>query len=112
MGGNRRQGEHEGVEPDGDRRDDQRPRKGDNASQGRSAVAPAAALSVTSAHAIESGEVLKGMTKEQVLLARGYPPAHQTPSTDEDRWKFWSSRFVTEEIFFSNGRVVAGRDTK
>jgi hypothetical protein len=62
------------------------------------------------AAAIEAGEMRKGMTKEQVLLARGYPPAHETPSTDDDRWKYWSSRFVTQTIGFTNGRLTEGRD--
>jgi hypothetical protein len=60
--------------------------------------------------AIESGAMRKGMTKEQVLMTRGYPPAHETPSTDDDRWKFWSSRFVTQTIAFTNGRLTEGRD--
>ncbi|HEY9155408.1 MAG TPA: hypothetical protein VIM69_09770 [Opitutaceae bacterium] len=60
--------------------------------------------------AIETGEMRKGMTKEQVILARGYPPAHETPSTDDDRWKYWSSRFVTQTITFTNGRLTEGRD--
>lgn len=59
--------------------------------------------------AISSGEMRLGMTKEQVLMARGYPPAHQTPSIDGDRWVYWSSRFVQQTILFANGRLVEGR---
>jgi hypothetical protein len=49
------------------------------------------------------------MTKEQVLMARGYPPAHETPSLDLDTWKYWSSRFVTQTIAFERGILAAGR---
>lgn len=59
--------------------------------------------------AIRTGEMRKGMTKEQVLMARGYPPAHETPSIDGDRWVYWSSRFIKVTIVFANGRLVEGR---
>lgn len=61
------------------------------------------------ASAVRSGEMRKGMTKEIVLMARGYPPAHETPSIDNDRWVYWSSRFVKQTIVFSDGRLSEGR---
>jgi len=61
------------------------------------------------ASAVRSGEMRKGMTKELVLMARGYPPAHETPSLDGDRWVYWSSRFVKQTIVFANGRLTEGR---
>lgn len=61
------------------------------------------------ATAIRSGEMRKGMTKEQVLMARGFPPAHETPSVESDRWVYWSSRFIKQTILFANGRLVEGR---
>lgn len=61
------------------------------------------------ASSIKNGEMRKGMTKEQVLMARGYPPSHETPSIDGDRWVYWSSRFVKHTIVFANGRLVEGR---
>lgn len=61
------------------------------------------------ASAIVNGEMRKGMTKELVLLARGYPPAHETPSIDSNRWVYWSSRFVKQTVVFVNGRLTEGR---
>ncbi|MEO7600034.1 MAG: hypothetical protein ABIV50_13940 [Opitutus sp.] len=61
------------------------------------------------ATSIKKGEMPKGMTKEQVLMARGYPPAHETPSTESDSWVFWRSRFVKPTMVFSNGRRIEGR---
>lgn len=58
---------------------------------------------------IRAGNMRKGMTKEQVLMTRGYPPAHETPSLESDRWVYWSSRFVRHTLVFSNGRLVEGR---
>ncbi len=62
------------------------------------------------AAAIRAGELHRGMTKEQVLMARGYPPAHETSSTESDRWVYWSSRFVKQTIVFHDGRLMEGRD--
>jgi len=61
------------------------------------------------AAAVRSGEMRKGMTKELVLMARGYPPAHETPSIEGDRWVYWSSRFVKQTVVFINGRLSEGR---
>jgi hypothetical protein len=61
------------------------------------------------AAAVRNGDMRKGMTKELVLLARGHPPAHETPSLDNDRWVYWSSRFVKQTIVFVNGRLSEGR---
>lgn len=61
------------------------------------------------ASAVRNGEMRKGMSKELVLMARGYPPAHETPSIESDRWVYWSSRFVKQTIVFSDGRLSEGR---
>ncbi len=56
--------------------------------------------------AIERGEVVEGMTRDEVLVARGYPPAHETPSLDDDRWRYWRHRFATNNVHFgTDGRV-------
>ncbi len=60
-------------------------------------------------HAIRAGTMRLGMTKEQVVMARGYPPGHQTGSLELDSWKYWSSRFVVQTIVFSDGVLTAGR---
>lgn len=60
--------------------------------------------------AIKSGTLKLGMTKEQVVMARGYPPRHKTPSLDGDTWVYWSSRFVVHTIVFENGVLARGRD--
>jgi len=39
--------------------------------------------------AIKAGKVEVGMSKEAVLVSRGYPPAHATPSLQQDEWKYW-----------------------
>ena len=66
-------------------------------------------LSPEIAGSIRSGQPLRGMTKEQVLMARGYPPGHETPSLDGDRWTYWSSRLVKHTLVFTDGRLSEGR---
>jgi hypothetical protein len=61
------------------------------------------------ASAVRKGDMRKGMTRELVLMTRGYPPAHETPSIAGDRWVYWSSRFVKQTIVFINGRLSEGR---
>ena len=58
---------------------------------------------------IKFGEMRLGMTKDQVIKARGYPPAHKTFSTEADRWTYWSSKFVQMSLIFENGKLVQGR---
>jgi len=52
-----------------------------------------AAWSAPVRNAIRDGKVTIGMTKEQVLVAVGYPPMHQTPSLDALQWKYWHTSF-------------------
>lgn len=58
---------------------------------------------------IESGTLRLGMTKDEVLMTRGYPPRHKTASIKANRWVYWSSRFVQLTIVFRDGRLVEGR---
>ena len=58
---------------------------------------------------ILAGTMRLGMTKEQVLMTRGYPPRHKTPSLDGDTWIYWSSRFVHRTLVFQDGVLTRGR---
>lgn len=62
------------------------------------------------AEAIRAGTPRLGMTKTQVLLARGYPPSHETPSLSGARWKYWQNRFGTQTLVFDAEILVDGRD--
>ena len=59
--------------------------------------------------AMQAGLPRLGMTKQEVVMARGYPPSHATPSLDLDRWVYWSSRFVKQTLAFENNVLVRGR---
>jgi len=59
--------------------------------------------------ALVAGELLLGMTKGQVIMTRGYPPRHKTPTLDRDTWVYWSSKFVKHTLKFKKGVLVEGR---
>lgn len=60
--------------------------------------------------AIEAGRVERGMSKDAVLIARGYPPAHATASIEQDEWRFWKGRHNTVLVRFDDGRVSSIKD--
>ena len=56
--------------------------------------------------AIRAGKILPGMTKEQLVMAVGFPARHETPSVNAAVWKFWySSRIQYSVNFDEHGRV-------
>ena len=58
---------------------------------------------------IEAGQVDKGMTRDQVLMSLGYPPAHRTPSLDSPQWTYWQNRWQSFVVDFSGDKVDAVR---
>lgn len=58
---------------------------------------------------IREGELKLGMTKQQVVLTRGYPPKHVTDSLNQSRWVYWSSRFVKRTLVFDDDILSEGR---
>jgi len=55
--------------------------------------------------AIERGGIEKGMTRDQVLMARGIPPAHRTPDLESPTWTYWQNRWDTLVVYFVGDRV-------
>jgi len=66
--------------------------------------------------AVRAGKVAIGMSKEQVIVALGYPPMHQTPSLDAPQWKYWHTGFGSFLVVWDNaGRmkdVIADPQTR
>ena len=57
--------------------------------------------------AIESARVTRGMTREQVLIALGYPISSENPRLDTPSWKYWLWSFSPFEVYFgSDNRVT------
>lgn len=60
--------------------------------------------------AINNGEILTGMTKQEVLLAYGYPPAHVTPNTESNQWTYWKTRWNKMIVYFKDNKVDRIKD--
>jgi len=62
--------------------------------------------------AIRESRVERGMTRDQVILAIGYPATHKTPSTEASEWLYWYNHWVTYRVEFGpDGKVsdIVGR---
>jgi hypothetical protein len=58
--------------------------------------------------AIKSARVTKGMTREQVAMAVGYPISSENPNLDAPIWRMWLGSFSEFQVLFDNaGRVRA-----
>jgi hypothetical protein len=64
----------------------------------------------TAQEAIKLGEVRPGMTRAEVLVARGYPPEQSTLTLDSDQWKYNQSKWNTILVQFNNGKVASIKD--
>lgn len=56
--------------------------------------------------AIERAEVVDGMTRDEVLMSVGYPPAHRTPSLESPTWTYWENAWANYYVTFENDRVA------
>lgn len=56
--------------------------------------------------AVGAGKVAIGMTREQVIVSLGYPPAHETPSLDAEHWKYWYGKFDTFSVVWDQQERV------
>ncbi len=57
--------------------------------------------------AIETARVTRGMSREQVLVALGYPISSENPHLDAARWKYWLWSFSPFVVHFDrDGRVT------
>ena len=75
------------------------------------ATDPKAALASASPRvrkAVETQRLVKGMTREQVMMSVGWPVSSENPHIDNKIWRFWLSSFEEFQVKFDNaGKVVA-----
>lgn len=65
-----------------------------------------AGYSAAHREAIASARIMPGMTREQVLMAVGYPVSSENPNLDAKTWRFWLSSFAEFQVNFDDkGRV-------
>lgn len=57
--------------------------------------------------AIASSRIVRGMTREQVLMSLGYPISSENPHLDATMWRFWLGSFAEFQVMFGkDGKVV------
>ncbi len=56
--------------------------------------------------AIAAMKLMRGMTREQVLMSVGYPPAHYTPDLDAPLWRYWADSGSEFQVFWGNDGKV------
>lgn len=57
--------------------------------------------------AIQSSRITPGMSREQVLMALGYPISSETPHLDARVWKYWLWTFSPFDVHFGDDGLVS-----
>ena len=58
--------------------------------------------------AIRRGHVVHGMTREQAIIAGGYPATHRTPVLSAPEWTYWNDRLTSYRVVWDGeGRIAA-----
>lgn len=55
--------------------------------------------------AIQDGQVMVGMTREQVIMAVGYPMTSENPRLEAPLWRYWWSSFGEYQVVWKNNLV-------
>lgn len=55
--------------------------------------------------AVKRGQVMVGMTKDQVIMSLGYPLTNENPRLDAPVWRYWRSSFGEYQLHWRNGLV-------
>jgi outer membrane protein assembly factor BamE (lipoprotein component of BamABCDE complex) len=60
--------------------------------------------------AIEKGQLMKGMTREQVIMAVGHPQTDENPRLDGPYWRYWWSSFGPYYVYWGKAGTVSKID--
>lgn len=55
--------------------------------------------------AIKVGKIMKGMSKEQVIVSLGYPQTDETPKLEAPYWRYWWSSFGPYYVYWSGNKI-------
>lgn len=59
----------------------------------------------TTRKAIAAGKLLRGMSKEQVVMAIGYPQTNENPDPNSPSWRYWWSSFGPYYVYWAKDTV-------
>lgn len=60
--------------------------------------------------AVEAGRAMPGMTTEQTIMARGYPPLHRTPDLAAREWLYYDGPGNGVYVTFADGAIKSVRN--
>lgn len=60
--------------------------------------------------AIAKSQLLKGMTREQVIISVGHPQTNENPRLDGPYWRYWWSSFGPYYVYWGKGGTVSKID--
>lgn len=63
-------------------------------------------LSAKDKKGIQAGRASRGMSRDGVRIALGYPAKHRTPTLESTEWVYWMDRFRTMLVRFGSNGVV------
>jgi len=55
--------------------------------------------------AIQNGQIMVGMTKEQVIMSVGHPMTNENPRLEAPLWRYWWSSFGEYQVYWNGNRV-------
>lgn len=61
-------------------------------------------------NAIAKGQLMKGMTKEQVIISVGHPQTNENQRLDGPYWRYWWSSFGPYYVYWTKGGTVSKID--
>ncbi len=64
-----------------------------------------AKFSPATRNAIEKGQLMKGMTREQVIMSVGHPQTNENPRLDGPYWRYWWSSFGPYYVYWGKNVV-------
>jgi len=59
---------------------------------------------------ILNGELKQNMSKEEIILSRGYPPEHRTRSLQDNTWYYWSTTHNKIKLSFNDNKLTKIKD--
>lgn len=65
-----------------------------------------AAFPPTVRDAINAGKLLKGMTREQAVMAVGYPQTNEKMRFEGPSWRYWWSGFAPYYVYWNGNKLI------
>ena len=56
--------------------------------------------------AIRNGRLTQGMTREQAIIAAGYPATHRTPILEAPVWTYWDDRMTSYQVTWDSAGQI------